>query len=86
MTRRRNNWAAKAALRGQTFTAAGKEVAGNCFRAVILSEAKDRAVPGQGKVRKGYHSRHFHEQCAILRRSPRRPPQNDSAYEFFRYL
>ena len=49
-----------------------------------INFAADPKLPSaQDKLRERSLSAYFHEQCEILHRSPRRPPQNDSVYEFF---
>ena len=52
-----------------------------------LSGAKDLALPpGSGQTPRRISLCVFSWQCEILRRSPRRPPQNDSPDGFFRSL
>jgi hypothetical protein len=50
---------------------------------VILSAAKNLALPAQGKLREGSRSEHFQGNARFFVAAA---PQNDSALEFFRSL
>jgi hypothetical protein len=51
--------------------------------AVILSAAKNLALPAQGKLREGSRSEHLQGNARFFVAAA---PQNDSAFEFFRSL
>jgi hypothetical protein len=51
--------------------------------AVILSAAKNLALPAQGKLREGSRSEHFQGNARFFFAAA---PQNDSAFEFIRSL
>jgi hypothetical protein len=51
--------------------------------AVILSAAKNLALPAQGKLREGSRCEHFQGNARFFVAAA---PQNDSALEFFRSL